>query len=149
MDQIDYPSKMVWEARQSWFESVFDNEQRLGSYIIGEHAIGILVDLQSIYCAGAFVSTIVISCTIIDSHLREAELEPDFEGGIRAVFGQSVYKVELDWLRRRRNKLVHFRPNAALAVSVDDHWINRGKHEGEAKRAICLVANVLFENSWT
>lgn len=144
MDQIDCPSEHVWDARQAWFESVFDVDKRGGGYLLGEHATGLLVDLQSIFCAGAFVSVIVISCTVIDAHLREAELGPSFEGGLQAAFGHSEYKNELDWLRRRRNELVHYKYQNSLAVSVEDHWTKRAEHEAEARRAVKLVAEVLF-----
>lgn len=147
MDQLEHPRQDVWESRRIWFEETFDTERRGGAYILGEHATGLLVDLQSIYCAGAFVSAIVISCTIIDSHLREAELDPAFEGGIQAAFLYSDHNAELEWLRKRRNDLVHYKFGRS-PISVEDQWSKRESHEADAKRAIELVANVLFENPW-
>ena len=148
MDHLEPPQRHVWESRRDWFEAIFDVDRRGGGYILGEQATGLLVDLQSIYCAGAFISVIMISCTIIDCHLREAELEPGFDGGVQAAFLYSDHNAELDWLRKRRNQLVHYKPNRPLPISVEDQWIDRKNHEMDAKRAIELVANVLFENPW-
>ena len=148
MDQLDHPSKHVWAARRQWFEETFDLDLRGGGYTLGEHASGLLIDLQSIYCVGAFVSVIILSCTIVDAHLREAELEARFDGGMQSAFFQSSHNAELDWLRRRRNELVHYKSSRALAISVEDQWAKRESHEADARRAIELVANVMFENPW-
>jgi hypothetical protein len=148
MDQIEHPSNATWNQRREWFEGLFDEEARGGAYVIGEHALGLLVDLQAIYCAGAFVSVIIIFCTLIDAHPRESELAPSFDGGIKEAFLTSVYNSDLEWLRRRRNELVHLRVNKPLAISVEDQWSRRIVHEADAQRAIELIANVLFENPW-
>jgi hypothetical protein len=127
---------------------IFDIESRGGGYILGEQATGLLVDLQAIYCAGAYISSVVIACTIVDAHLRETELHEGFEGGVRAAFLASQHNAELEWLRKRRNELVHLKRAESPAISVDDQWIKRGKHADEAKRAILVTAAVLFENPW-
>lgn len=148
MDQIEHPSSAIWDARREWFETQFDIEQRGGAYIIGEQATALLVDLQSIFCAGAFISSIILSCTIIDSHLREAELADDFDGGLQGAFANSESATDLEWLRRERNALVHFKPSKGPKITVDDHYSSRSDHEADARRAICLVASVLFEHPW-
>lgn len=148
MDQINHPSQNIWEQRQEWFEILFDDDKRPGSYMVGEQATGLLVDLQAIYCAGAFISCIIISCTIIDSHIRETETGPNFEGSIKEAFEFSDYCDELEWLRKTRNRLIHFKETKDLPVSVDDQWFRREEHEKDAKKSIELVANVLFENPW-
>lgn len=148
MDQIEYPSSANWEARRAWFDALFDIEQRGGAYVIGEQATALLVDLQSIFCAGASISSIILSCTIVDAHLREAELGDDFDGGMQAAFAYSALAVDLEWLRRERNALVHFKPSKGPKITVDDHYSSRSDHEAAARRAISLVANVLFEHPW-
>lgn len=148
MDQIDHPSEALWKERRDWFEELFDIEMRGGSYIVGEHATGLLVDLQAAYCAGAFIACVILGCTIIDAHIRETEAGRDFQGGIEAAFGLSGFRAELDWLRKRRNRLVHFKGASGLAISVDDHFGDRDSHEVDAKRTVTLVASVFFENPW-
>lgn len=147
MDQIGHPSEELWEQRRIWFEDLFDIETKRGAdYLIGEQATGLLVDLQAVYCAGAFIACVILGCTIIDSHLREIAAGPEFEGGIQASFGLSKFPTELEWLRQRRNRLVHFKEGRGLAITVDDHFDKRAGHEEDAKRAVALVASVFFEN---
>lgn len=148
MDQIEHPSKLTWEERRKWFEGIFDIDAHGGSYIIGEHAAGLLVDFQAIYCAGAFVSVLIVACTIVDAHLRETEFGLKFNGSIQETFAASRYESDLEWLRKRRNELVHFNANRPLPTSIDDQWSNRLAQEADARFAIELVANVLFENPW-
>lgn len=118
---------------------------RDGGYVLGEHATALLVDLQSVYCVGAYLSVIIIGCAIVDTHLRETEFL-DSRQGMKSAFNLSEHRDELEWLRRRRNALVHFEKEPA--ITVDDHWNNRETHEADAKRAIAIVANVLREQSW-
>lgn len=142
MDQLDPPSEHIWQQRQSWFEALFDVDNRGGGYLVSEHATGLLVDLQAVYCAGAFITCIILSCAIIDAHLQDVE---GAEGGMQSVFEASLHKDELEWLRKRRNRLIHIKQTHPLTISADDHWENREKHEEDAKKAIMLVAEVMFE----
>lgn len=148
MDQIEQPPLSLWKHRRDWFEALFDVETRCGSYLVGEQALGLLVDLQAAYCAGAFIACVILSCTIVDAHIRETEAGEGFNGGIGAAFDFSEFQEELEWLRKRRNHLVHFKATRALAISVDDHYAQRNSHEEDACRAITLVASVLFEHPW-
>lgn len=148
MDQIEHPPLTLWKQRRDWFETLFDVETRGGSYLVGEQALGLLVDLQAAYCAGAFIACVILSCTIVDAHIRETETVEDFDGGIRSAFDLSKFREELEWLRKRRNHLVHFKAARPLAVSVDAHYDQRNSHEEDAKTAITLIASVLFENPW-
>jgi len=119
MKHLGWPSEFDRNSQREWFEGVFDVDERGGGYVIGEQATALLIDLQCIYCAGAFVSVVVMSCTIVDCHLREAELPRNFKGGIKAVFESSAFAQELDWLRKYRNQLVHFGPTQAVTVDDD------------------------------
>jgi hypothetical protein len=148
MDHLEHPTEVEWEQRREWFEGIFDINNQIGGYQFGEHATGLLVDLQAVYCAGAYISTLVVACAIADSHLRETEFPHNFPGGMKLAFSQSVYSENLDWLRLRRNELVHFSSHRALAISVDDQWTKRASHEADAKRAIEIIASLLFEKPW-
>lgn len=144
MDQIDYPNRDVWLARQRWFDHVFDIERRGGAYVVGEHSTGLLVELQSVFCAGAFISVVLLACAVIDAHVREVEADADFDGGMQAAFDLMGEVHDLDWLRKRRNELVHFKSKRPLAISVDLQWSDRDLHELDARRAIEVVAGVMF-----
>jgi len=148
MEHLECPICSVWTIRRDWFESQFDVDSKGGGYLMSEQATGLLVDLQAIYCCGAFVGSIILACTIVDTHLRDVELGPDFDGGIKAAFETSRFSSELDWLRIRRNRLIHFKESAGLQISVDMQYQDRETLERDAQRAILLVSSVLFEEPW-
>jgi hypothetical protein len=148
MDQIEFPSEAEWCRRREWFEALFEVETRGGAYIMGEHALGLLVELQALFCVGAYISVIIVACTTVDAHLRETELPADFSGGMKAAFSGSGSESELEWLRGRRNRLIYFEPSRPPPVTVDDHWSKRAEHEKDAERAIRVVADTLFEYPW-
>lgn len=146
MEQIEYPKIETWQERRIWFEQLFDINCYGGSAIMSEHALGLLIDLQAIYCAGAFVTCIILACTIVDAHLQDVE---GANGGMKSTFAHSKHQEELEWLRQNRNRLIHFKTSFLPAISVDDHWEHHVLHENAAKKSIKLVANVLFENLGT
>ncbi len=148
MDHLDCPSDELWDQRRKWFEGLFDVDKRGGGYIIGEQANGLLVDLQAVYCSGAFISCLILACTIVDAQLREAEAPPGFDGGMKSIFELSSFNQELEWLRNRRNRLIHFKESKEPAITVDMHYSDRVEHERDAQRAVRLVADVLFEKPW-
>lgn len=149
MDHLEAPDRQQWEARRIWFEAQFDIENGGGgAYVWGEQASALLIELQAVFCAGAYISVIILGCAIIDAHLREVEADDRFEGGMQAAFSKLTSVSELDWLRKRRNSLVHFRRQTGAALTVDDQWLRRSSHETDARRAIELVSKVLFENPW-
>lgn len=148
MDHIEFPDIKNWEGRRAWFEAQFDIEVLGGAHVMGEQSSALLIDLQAIFCAGAYISAIIIACTIIDAHLREVEADNRFEGGIQAALATLTSVPDLDWLRKRRNGLVHYNQRAGAAITVDEQWLQRTAHEADARKAIQLVSKVLFENPW-
>lgn len=83
MDQLEAPDRQLWEARRNWFEAKFNIEKRGGAaYVFGEQATALLIELQAVFCAGAYISAILIGRAIIDAHLREVEAGTRFDGGI-------------------------------------------------------------------
>lgn len=148
MDHLDCPDDATWSQRRVWFEAQFDVDARGGGYVLSEQALGLLIDLQATFCAGAWSAVVVLATAIIDAHLREAELPENFRGGLKAAFEGRQNSDELEWLRVRRNRLVHFAPEHGPAVTVDAQWSDRDELEQEARRAILLVAAALFANPW-
>ena len=68
---------------------------------------------------------------------------------MKAAFKNLHCRDELEWLRLRRNQLVHFAPEHGPAITVDAQWSNQDEFEKDARRAVALVSVVLFANPWT
>ncbi|GAB6392642.1 MAG: hypothetical protein MdMp014T_2015 [Treponematales bacterium] len=161
IDFLDIPEMHVWSEREVYFDNLFDiDKDGMVGYMVSEQACALMIDLRLSFCAGAWISVIILSLSIIDAQLREIEL-PDYilDAQLRQVKSPG-YKVntaeliritglekDLDWIRKRRNKLIHLDVDNP-EISVDDQWFNRDIFESDARKAIELVSKVLFLSPW-
>lgn len=121
MDQLEPPDFEIWEERRSWFESELENKQHpLASYLLSDQATALLVELQSCYCAGVFLTVIILSVSIIDAQLRETEAV-DSKIGTAKLLREYFTGKDISWLRKLRNKYVHV-DIANPALRIDDQY---------------------------
>lgn len=146
---IDIPSKELWNERQAFCRRQFDPDVRFegkwAGFSTSEHATALLMDLETAFCAGAWLSVLIVSLSVVEAHQREVELPPSYPRSFKAVsesFDDQQMTEETEWLRKRRNELVHFGGQAA--VSVDDCWADE-RLEQDARRAAVLVGKVLYD----
>ncbi len=131
MEQIEYPELATWEERRRWFESFERNQGKGGAArVLSEQACALMIDLQAVFCAGAWASTVILAAVIVDSQLRYTPSDP-------------ALSEELAWLRRTRNALVHENPNAP-ELTVEDQWMNRREWERAARRAVAVALSALY-----
>lgn len=131
MEHLDYPELAIWEERRQWFESLEAERGKAGAApALSEQACALMLDLQAVFCAGAWAAAIILAATIVDSQGRFARMEPELAE-------------ELAWLRRARNVLVHENPTTP-AITVEEQWLNRRAWERDAKRAVAVAMAVLY-----
>ena len=142
MDASGQPSADEWRRRSNWFENAFEAKRRGEHGVIGEHAQALLVELETVFCAGAWIASVILAASIIDAHLREVEVEAGQYSNTRDVFEAAGLSDEFHWLRQQRNRYLHF--SARPYLTVDMHWFQQEEFEAEARRAIELLAQALF-----
>ena len=136
-DWLELPSKETWDARRLLFESLentFVDER--ASYGLSEQACALVGEVQIAFCAGAWVTVLVMAIAVVESHMGE--------------FGYSdlTDNPALQNLRKRRNSIVHFQEKHP-GISVDQQWVNRVQLESEAKEAIKLMFEVFYSDVGT
>jgi len=142
MDHLEYPKKEAWEERRRWFESVEEEYRGNDSYLVSEQACALIAEVQSVFCAGAWIAVSILSLSAIDSQLRETE-SPDFKGNTKKLLTSSGVNPKLQKLRIRRNSLVHIDIDNP-AITVDQQWSNRKELEAEAKNAVRLMFEAFY-----
>lgn len=142
MDYLYYPSKDVWYGRQKWFEDLNDQISGEGSYLVSEQASALMAEVEAVFCAGAWISVVILSLTVIDAHLRDVEVS-GFQGNTKKLIEVIGDKTELQQLRIRRNSLIHVNPTEP-AITIDQQWFNRDLLEAEAKEAVRLMLEVVY-----
>lgn len=136
-DWLEFPSREVWEARRLWFESLGDsfvNEH--ASYGLSDQACALVGEVQIAFCAGAWVTVVVMAMAVVESHIGE--------------FGRSELTDNpmLQTLRKRRNSIVHCQAKRP-GISLDQQWLDRTQLETEAKEAVRMMFEVFYSDVGT
>lgn len=131
MEHLEYPDLATWEERRQWFEALEEERGRGGAAsALSEQACALMLDLQAVYCAGAWAAAIILAATIVDSQGRLTRADPALAD-------------EVTWLRQTRNMLMHENPKLP-AITVEDQWLNRRAWERDARRAISVAMAALY-----
>jgi len=142
MDWLEYPGKELWESRERWCEEVNESYEGEGSYLVSEQACALAGEVQTAFCAGAWIAVIVLAIAVIDAQLRETEL-PGFKGSTKELLASINANPNLQKLRERRNAVIHVDPENP-AITVDQQWTNRTILEQEARQAIRLMFETFY-----
>lgn len=141
MDHLDCPSPEVWQERQQWVEElIFSYENKGGSYLLSEQACALTADVQSAFCAGAWVAVIVLAVAVVDAQLGVP--------ATKNTIAELGFNPKLHKLRKRRNQLVHANIDSP-AITVDQQWAERKELEAEAREAIELMFEAFFSDPGT
>ena len=144
MDLFECPSKEIWNKRQEFiFKELEDAEIGL-VYFVSDHATALFMDMQVAYCAGAWLSVIVMSISVIDSHLRETEASNDKIGTFQ-LLNEYFEGEDINWLRQLRNKYVHHNLDKPI-LEMNDWFDNQEDLEKNATKAIKMTISALFQN---
>ncbi|MGA2555564.1 MAG: hypothetical protein ABSG04_04745 [Verrucomicrobiota bacterium] len=145
MSYGDPVPKEVWDERYAWIRTLEESERHaLASYVLSSQGVFIAYDLEIAFCAGAWVSVIVLAHAVIDATLRDTELG-DYASNSKKVFGGNA---ELEWLRKFRNSLVHVREGYDPS-DLDKLDSYHAMLEDDARRAMKLVYRTIFANPGT
>lgn len=148
MDQLEHPDFETWKERRGWFESELESKQHpMASYLLSDQATALLVELQRCYCAGVFLTVIILSVSVIDAQLRETEAV-DNKIGTAKLLDEYFTGKDINWLRKLRNKYVHFNIDNP-ALTIDDQYANRKQMEIDARQAIRMVIHAFFQSPGT
>lgn len=144
MDHLEPPDESLWASRRIWFEDQISGYEDKGSYLLSEQASALIAEVQSCYCAGAWIAVIVLSFTVIDAQLLETEL-PGFKGNSKSMLEMLGFGSEYQELRLLRNRIIHLDPERP-AITVDQQWSDRAQLQKTAERAIDLMLSAFFSN---
>lgn len=134
----------IWQSRADWLARV---EEKAGnpdaSYLVSEQATLLTYDLHRAFCAGAWVSVLVLCHAAIDATIRDTETG-DYVSNSKKLFGGDA---DLEWLRKKRNRLVHVSELGGDAVG--DFDIYHDALESDARRAIVLLFRTIYASPGT
>jgi len=134
MEHLDHPDEREWEERRLWFEGRQAGYAEAGATRVSEQASALLIELQAVFCAGAWVAAIILAMAVVEAQSRVSKGLP------------WLRPRDLKWLQTLRNKLIHEKLNKP-AFTVQDHWLRRDFWEGRARRAIEIAFAATYPQS--
>lgn len=131
MQQLEHPSEETWEERRLWFEEHRQAAASQGVGRLSEQAEGLVIEMQTTFCAGAWAATVLLAAAVVDAQ----EFYRGFPGDSPAD--------DRSWLRGLRNSLLH-ENRSQPAFTIEDHWTRREEWGRHARRATRLAFKVLY-----
>lgn len=143
MDLSECPDKEVWLQREAWIDKLIEDSET-GCYLVSDHSTALFMDMRIAYCAGAWLSVVVMAVSVIDAHLRETEAM-DSKIGTAKLLKDFYTGEDIDWLRILRNKYVHL--DLEKPVLEMNHWFdNQIEMQKNATKAIEMCIKAFFQS---
>jgi hypothetical protein len=87
-------------------------ERRHGVRTLSTQGLLLLCDIEKAFCAGAWISVIVLAYAVVDATLRDIATG-DYKSKAADLYGSDA---DLEWLRNIRNQAVHVSPPGTPSV---------------------------------
>ncbi len=148
MAYADLPDDETWRSREQWIQELEESFQHPeASYLVSAQGTYLSRDMDLAFCAGAWAAVIIVAYAVIDATLRDTETG-DYKSSSQQLFGDDD---ELQWLRKKRNLLVHVREDQTTIDEAELHRIveNYASLEPDARRAARLVFRVMYASPGT
>ncbi|MBL0167664.1 MAG: hypothetical protein IPP85_11190 [Propionivibrio sp.] len=135
----------VSTERRKWLYQAFDtNKKEQSERLLSSHALLLEIDIGYAFCAGAWMSTIVLACSAIEAKVRQIDTE-NYESKLGTLL---KWNSELRWLTDVRNEIMH----AAQPGTKSNIWKANPNDlgachealEADARRAITVMFKTLY-----
>ena len=133
------------EERNLWFSRAFQEcRPKRHSQPISTSALLLEVDIRTAFCAGAWLSVIVLAAAAIEAQFRHVYTE-DYEGKAVALYGTNT---DLHWLRELRNEILHVSKPGSKSrlwkLAPNDLYACHQALEPEAMRAVSIMFSSVY-----
>jgi len=150
MAYADHVDENVWDERYNWLRKTEETEAGVwGSVDLSSHGVLLAYDIEIAFCAGAWLSVIVLAHAAIDATIRDTQ-SGDYGSSSLEIFGEDE---KLQWLRRLRNQLVHVSsPDSPKALSEEaesDVAAYQKSLEPHARQAVTLMFRIIYASKGT
>ena len=130
MRGLEPPATATWRARNAWFWQAHDVNAGPHPLDLDPREAALLGELELLFCVGAWASVVIVGWALVEAAERAASR------------GDERPAPDVDWLRERRNRLVHV--SAGAAETPDESAL-----EALAQGAVRIVFKTLFARAWT
>ncbi len=133
MRTLDPPDPKLWRARGEWFWRAHDANAGPHALELGPRAGALLDELELAFSAGAWAAVVILAWTIVEAEQRAIERASD----------APHEAPDVDWLRERRNALIHIGGAQDERAPPDEAEL-----KAIAEGAVRVVFKTLFAGAW-
>ena len=130
--------------RDRWFYSAFTECRPKLYEPISTSALLLEVDMRAAFCAGAWLSVIVLAAAAVEAQFRQVYKE-DYDRKTLDLYGLNA---DLHWLRELRNEILHApKPGTKSSLwkqSASDLRACQAALEPGAKRAVSIMFRSVY-----
>ena len=140
------PSPLPFEAeRRRWLsETQARAERRHPVQKFSSHSLLLLIDIELAFCAGAWLSVVVLCQACVEATLRQITTE-DYKASAATLFAGNP---DLQWLRQIRNEVLHAyepgTPSDLWKLPSDNIVACHSALQAEAQRAVALAYEAVY-----
>src|SRR5690606_19432235 len=126
----------LWQSRADWFWRVHDINAGPYPLDLGPRASLLLAELETVFCAGAWASVVIVAWALVEAEQRKAARALAVRGE------QERPEPDVDWLREQRNALIH------VGADDPDQVPEEAELEKLAQGAVRVAFKTLFSAAW-
>jgi hypothetical protein len=129
------PDPKLWQSRAEWFWRAHDLNAGPRPLDLNPRASLLLAELEAVFCAGAWASVVIVAWALVEAEERAAAR------AAAARREEPRPEPDADWLRERRNVLVH-------AGAGPEEVPDEPALETMAQGAVRVAFKTLFAAGW-
>jgi hypothetical protein len=137
MRTLSPPDPKLWTSRAEWFWQAHDMNAGPHALDPGPRASLLLAELEAVFCAGAWAAAVIVAWALVEAEQRKAAR------ALAARGAEPRPEPDADWLRERRNALVHASSDEGADPLPDEATL-----EATAQGAVRVAFNTLFAAGW-
>jgi len=140
----------IAHERRLWLDRAIAQERKSYQVMkLSTQGLLLLHDIEKAFCAGAWMSVVVLAYAVVDATLRDV-VTGDYKSQAADLYGSNP---DLEWLRNLRNQVVHVSapgtPSTLWKLPPSDLMGCHNALEPEAKRAVTLAYRQVYAQSGT
>lgn len=138
---VDAPSEEVWYKRSEFYMYLVGEAMGNAPVARAQQTLNLERELERAFCAGAWVAAVTLAAAVVEIHVFGVTGKS--KRAVDTYLATEELKNEWEWLRLRRNRLLHPSQNDSSLPDCQFIW-NREELADDAMRAIKLALHVFF-----
>lgn len=135
------PRAEDWSARREQFRKFESLHAGPHSWDAHPQAETLILELEHLFCSGAWVSTIVMAQAVVEVSLAAFNKQ-----GLKTLDFLAMYGIreKAEWLKEQRNPVVHRHSAQDAAITLDRQLNFRESLRFDAKKAVAYALEISF-----